>query len=88
MAAGALMLTEAGGTITALDGAPFDVRQGQLMASNGLLHPALLDVVQRLACRASGDPRETDLRGGQPSPDTAEILAVFRLASLASFLLC
>jgi myo-inositol-1(or 4)-monophosphatase len=46
VAAGALMLTEAGGTITALDGAPFDVHLGQLMASNGLLHPALLDVVR------------------------------------------
>lgn len=47
MAAGALMLAEAGGRITALDGSPFDVRQGQLMASNGILHPALLEVVRR-----------------------------------------
>jgi myo-inositol-1(or 4)-monophosphatase len=47
MAAGALMLAEAGGCITALDGGPFDVRQGQLVASNGVLHPALLDVVGR-----------------------------------------
>ena len=46
VAAGALMLAEAGGTITGLDGAPFDVRRGQLMASNGLLHPALLEVVR------------------------------------------
>lgn len=46
VAAGALILTEAGGTITALDGAPFDVRGGQLMASNGQLHSALLDVVR------------------------------------------
>jgi myo-inositol-1(or 4)-monophosphatase len=44
VAAGALVLTEAGGTITALDGSPFDVRGGQLMASNGLIHPALVDV--------------------------------------------
>ncbi len=46
VAAGALMLTEAGGRITALDGSPFDVRQGQLMASNAPLHPALLEVVR------------------------------------------
>jgi len=46
VAAGALMLAEAGGTITGLDGAPFDVRRGQLMASNGLLHAALLEVVR------------------------------------------
>ena len=47
MAAGALMLTEAGGRITALDGQPFDVRKGQLMASNGVLHEQLLEVVRR-----------------------------------------
>ena len=40
MAAGALMLAEAGGRITALDGGPFDVRKGQLMASNGVIHDA------------------------------------------------
>jgi myo-inositol-1(or 4)-monophosphatase len=51
MAAGALMLTEAGGTITALDGGPFDVRKGQLMASNGALHDLLLDVVRRWRTR-------------------------------------
>jgi myo-inositol-1(or 4)-monophosphatase len=47
VAAGALMLAEAGGTVTALDGTPFDVRNGQLMASNGVLHETLLDVVRR-----------------------------------------
>ena len=58
MAAGALMLTEAGGRITALDGAPFDVRQGRLMASNGVLHPALLDVVRRWrAERSASGPK-------------------------------
>jgi myo-inositol-1(or 4)-monophosphatase len=47
MAAGALMLGEAGGRLTALDGGPFDLRQGQLMASNGILHRDLLEVVRR-----------------------------------------
>ncbi len=46
MAAGALMLAEAGGRISRLDGGPFDVRGGQLVASNGLLHDQLLDVVR------------------------------------------
>ncbi len=46
MAAGALILTEAGGSITGMDGSRFDVRRGQLLASNGLLHPALLDVIR------------------------------------------
>jgi myo-inositol-1(or 4)-monophosphatase len=45
VAAGALILTEAGGRITALDGSPFDVRQGQLLASNGRIHDGLLEVV-------------------------------------------
>ena len=47
MAAGALMLTEAGGRITAVDGSRFVLRKGQLMASNGVIHDALLDVVRR-----------------------------------------
>jgi myo-inositol-1(or 4)-monophosphatase len=47
MAAGALMLVEAGGRVTALDGGPFDIRKGQLMASNGILHDQLLEVVRR-----------------------------------------
>jgi myo-inositol-1(or 4)-monophosphatase len=47
MAAGALMLTEAGGRISALDGSPFDIRRPQLMASNGVLHDRLLEVVRR-----------------------------------------
>jgi myo-inositol-1(or 4)-monophosphatase len=47
MAAGALMLTEAGGRLTGIDGQPFDVRKGQLMASNGPLHERLLEVVRR-----------------------------------------
>ncbi len=58
MAAGALMLTEAGGRITALDGGPFDVRRGQLMASNGAIHDALLDVVRDWrAGRPPGGPQ-------------------------------
>ena len=37
MAAGALLVTEAGGRITALDGSPFDLRWS-VLASNGKLH--------------------------------------------------
>ena len=58
VAAGALMLTEAGGTITAFDGSSFDVRRSQVMASNGHLHSALLDVVRdwrRERTAASGE---------------------------------
>lgn len=51
MAAGALMLAEAGGRVTTLDGDPFDVRKGQLLASNGVLHDELLHVVRRWRTR-------------------------------------
>jgi myo-inositol-1(or 4)-monophosphatase len=45
VSAGALMVTEAGGRITGMDGAPFDARAAHLVASNGLIHRAMLDVI-------------------------------------------
>jgi myo-inositol-1(or 4)-monophosphatase len=45
VAAGALIVAEAGGRITNLDGTPFDSRRGYLLASNGWLHDELLNVV-------------------------------------------
>jgi myo-inositol-1(or 4)-monophosphatase len=48
VAAGALIITEAGGTVTAIDGTPLDLASGSIAASNGLVHAelqaALLDV--------------------------------------------
>jgi myo-inositol-1(or 4)-monophosphatase len=41
-AAGALLVREAGGTLTALDGSPWSFGTPSCLASNGLLHPALL----------------------------------------------
>jgi myo-inositol-1(or 4)-monophosphatase len=41
IAAGALMVLEAGGTVTATDGSPFRVDKGQVLASNGLLHDSM-----------------------------------------------
>jgi myo-inositol-1(or 4)-monophosphatase len=41
MAAGALVVLEAGGTVTATDGSTFSVDGGQVLATNGLLHPTL-----------------------------------------------
>jgi myo-inositol-1(or 4)-monophosphatase len=38
LAAGALMVLEAGGAVTATDGSEFSVDGGQVLASNGLLH--------------------------------------------------
>jgi myo-inositol-1(or 4)-monophosphatase len=44
-AAGALVVEEAGGHVTGLDGRPFDARTGQVVASNGRLHASMLEVV-------------------------------------------
>ncbi len=43
VAAGALIVTEAGGTITGMDGTPFDPNAAHLIASNGPLHDELLN---------------------------------------------
>jgi myo-inositol-1(or 4)-monophosphatase len=45
MAAGALIVREAGGTVTHVSGAPFDIRGRGVAASNGVLHPRLLEVL-------------------------------------------
>jgi myo-inositol-1(or 4)-monophosphatase len=41
MAAGVLVVLEAGGTVTATDGSAFSVDRGPVLATNGLLHPTL-----------------------------------------------
>jgi len=44
-AAGLVVLTEAGGTITDLQGRPADIYRPEICASNGLIHQAMLDVL-------------------------------------------
>ena len=41
-AAGALIIQEAGGTVTLIDGSPYRIDAGNLAACNGLIHRALL----------------------------------------------
>jgi myo-inositol-1(or 4)-monophosphatase len=55
-AAGALLVREAGGRVTCLDGTPFDPRLGHLVASNQLIHDAMLDLIRqrRAAFDAAG----------------------------------
>lgn len=43
--AGALLVQEAGGRVTGLDGGPWDPYARHLLASNGALHEAMLEVV-------------------------------------------
>ena len=45
-AAGALLVLEAGGTITDFDGNPWDMEKNYFIASNGKIHSQLLDLVK------------------------------------------
>jgi len=45
VAAGALLITEAGGTITNFVGAPLDIYTPKILASNGLIHDAMMKVL-------------------------------------------
>jgi len=47
VAAGALIVEEAGGRITGMDGSPFDPAAAHLVASNGQIHEAMLGVIRR-----------------------------------------
>ncbi len=46
VAAGYLIVQEAGGTITDFDGAPYNVFEKETLATNGLIHEQMLKVVQ------------------------------------------
>ncbi len=48
VAAGVLLVEEAGGTVTAIDGSPYRLDQPTMVASNGLLHAEALDRVGAL----------------------------------------
>lgn len=52
VAAGALIVEEAGGRITGIDGGPFDVRQPSLIASNGLVHDEMVSTVMQYRSRS------------------------------------
>jgi myo-inositol-1(or 4)-monophosphatase len=46
VSAGALMVEEAGGRVTGLLGTPFDSRTGEVVASNGRIHDAMVEIVR------------------------------------------
>ena len=48
-AAGRLLVEEAGGTVTTCDGAPLPLAKSTVLASNGSLHPQMLDIVKKHA---------------------------------------
>ena len=51
VSAGALMVQEASGRITGMDGTPFDPAAGHLVASNARLHEQMLDVIREFRTR-------------------------------------
>jgi myo-inositol-1(or 4)-monophosphatase len=53
IAAGALIVEEAGGRITNWTGAPFTSRGADVLASNGRIHDAMLDVIRTFGQRRS-----------------------------------
>src|SRR3954468_2356081 len=48
VSAGALIVEEAGGTVTALSGGPFDSRNGEVVASNRRIHQDMLEVIRSI----------------------------------------
>ena len=45
-AAGMLILTEAGGTVTDLKGGPYSIYSDEILATNGLIHQELMDLLK------------------------------------------
>lgn len=60
VSAGALIVEEAGGIVTGMDGTPFSPAAAHLVASNGPLHPSMLQVIaDHMAAR--GQSLRTDI---------------------------
>jgi len=47
-AAGSLVVREAGGVVTSFNGGPLSIYQGEVVASNGLIHQEMLDVLKEI----------------------------------------
>jgi len=47
IAAGALIVAEAGGSVTNLDGSAFQSRGGEVLATNGIIEQSMIDVIRR-----------------------------------------
>ena len=58
VSAGALIVSEADGLVTGMDGSPFDPAAAHLVASNGRLHPLMLGVIAD--CRARRARKRTE----------------------------
>ncbi|MBV51283.1 MAG: hypothetical protein CMH77_02065 [Nitrospinae bacterium] len=47
MAAGVLIVREAGGTVTAFDGRPFSIYDNNVLATNGYVHQEMVNILTR-----------------------------------------
>lgn len=56
IAAGTLIVTEAGGTVTDTRGGPFDVHAGEVIASNGAIHDGLVAELGRVPPASGWSP--------------------------------
>jgi myo-inositol-1(or 4)-monophosphatase len=66
IAAGSLIVEEAGGQISNMDGTPLDLSAGQVIASNGRLHEQMIEVID--AARPEAERRHAEMiREEQPS---------------------
>ena len=57
VAAGALIVKEAGGVVTTITGAEFRSRAGSVLASNGHIHPLMLEVITAFGARGRAPNR-------------------------------
>jgi len=48
MAAGSLIVTEAGGKVTDLQEKPFNIYEEEILASNGLIHQEMFEVIREV----------------------------------------
>ncbi len=60
VAAGALLVEEAGGRVTNMDATPFDLTRGQIVASNGAIHRAMLETISENWPEAERRQREIE----------------------------
>ncbi|HXW04637.1 MAG TPA: inositol monophosphatase family protein [Vicinamibacterales bacterium] len=51
VAAGALIVAEAGGRVTAMSGTPYGSREGSVLATNGGIHGQMLDAIREFGLR-------------------------------------
>ncbi len=48
LAAGVLLVSEAGGKVTSLDNGQYDIFKGEAIASNGLIHSEMYDILRKI----------------------------------------